>query len=226
MSRAAEVGEETGWFKVPRILKFVESEGVLELERITDLVKLRDLVYEGYPRLIRLMESAGRALAGVHGKLELPSPVTIPLVLDFHSDREDEVFVHGDFTADNVAWSEALNSLYVLDWSTAPLFKGIGNKATRYFDLVWFSFFLFVSAHRRIMGSRNGSALVKAFLAGYSQAGQRFDLGAFRRTARGMRRYLRVALDGHRYRSHGLRKWTAMVILGIAWLEWNRFVAD
>ena len=133
---AAELGDASGAFYVPRITRFDEPAGVIEFERLAGLKSLVELATDGRSETGDLFRRTGRALAVIHERLVLPEALKIPLPAEW-MDREPPVFLHGDFTVANVCLQEPTGRLVILDWSTAPLLGRMATFGPAYFDLSW-----------------------------------------------------------------------------------------
>ena len=95
---------------------------------------------------------------------------------------EDGVFLHGDFTADNVGFSARNNQLFIFDWSSAPLLGEQGNFGSRYFDLVWFTAFLFQTAPAHLFWHWPSEKMAGTFLQAYTAELGFFDSVAYARS--------------------------------------------
>jgi hypothetical protein len=173
------IGQESGRFSVPAVLGHEEEAGVLEFERVWGLRTLRELLEKRDPRLPGLMDQAASALVAIHDGLSLPQERKVPLGPEWTGPRD--VFLHGDFTADNVCICDDADELIIVDWSIArPLGRPDVTHGSIYFDILWFLFFLFraIPVHWR----GYAESLSDRFLQGYASASQEtvIDGGAFR----------------------------------------------
>jgi len=167
-TRAGEIGKESGLFYVPRVLDFDREKGVLELERLNGLVTLLQLARDKDTRLLELLGKAGRALAVVHEQLVLPENMKYGLPPEWMDSLDENVFIHGDFTIDNMCLHTPSDQLVILDWSTAPLLGRTPSFGSRYFDILWFASRIFDSApyHRALLGW-DAEGMAEAFVRGY-----------------------------------------------------------
>jgi len=151
---AAELGDASGAFYVPRITRFDEPAGVIEFERLAGLKSLVQLATDGRSETGDLFRRTGRALAVIHERLVLPEALKVPLPAEWMG-REPPVFLHGDLTAANVCLQEPTGRLVILDWSTAPFLGSVATFGAGYFDLVWFTSSLFIyAAYASMLGSK------------------------------------------------------------------------
>jgi tRNA A-37 threonylcarbamoyl transferase component Bud32 len=137
---AALVGSNSGLFRVPNILQFDEKSGTLDFERIRSLVTFSSFVSQNFAdsNVVELTARAGRALARIHLDLRLNDAMQHPLPNDWMTSLAENVFIHGDLTANNICVDESDMSLVVVDWSAAPM---VGRRATlgpRGFDVICF----------------------------------------------------------------------------------------
>jgi hypothetical protein len=163
------IGEATGFFRVPRVLKLDESFGEMSFEEISGLKPLRQLIVERDPEVSSFLWRAGRALAVVHEQLTLPGDATIPLPKEWMAPKEDNVYVHGDFAGLNLCASSQPGEVVIIDWSLAPYFRSPGTFGSRWFDIIWFVLYLHQGVAREALGHWNPRALAAAWLAGYQQ---------------------------------------------------------
>jgi len=179
-SAATLVARTSGLFSVPQIVKFDPHSGVLESERIQDLTTLRQMALTRDPQLYQTLLQAGACLAAVHASLKEDRVDLLPLPA-FLQPEDERVFLHGDFTVDNVAISPGRGQLFVYDWSTASMLGGHGNYGSRHFDLVWFTGYLFQIAPPKLFWRWNAEQMASCFLAGYQNHYSAFDSAAYAR---------------------------------------------
>ena len=171
---ALAVAESSGLFAVPRITHYDAEAGILESERITDLTTLGQMAAAGDASLHRNLKLAGASLAAVHAHLREESRIVLQLP-PLLQPAEECTFLHGDFTAANVGWSVSRQKLFIVDWSTAPMMGRQGNYGSRYFDLVWFTAFLFQVPSFLSFFRWNSEDMAGAFLAEYAAHYPGFD---------------------------------------------------
>jgi len=167
--KAAEIGKECGLFYVPKVVNFDAEAGIIEFEHLSGLITLFELAIRKDPRLFELLEKTGQALVAIHEKLVLPADMKINLP-DEWMDDADNVFIHGDFTGENVCFDKSANRLVILDWSAAPL---LGRRVTfgvRYFDIIWFAYYLFYCMPAKNITRWNACRMVDKFLDGYASS--------------------------------------------------------
>jgi hypothetical protein len=176
--RAAIIGQETGLFYVPEVIRFDPVTSTLETERIHHLQSLLDLVVQRDPQIDVLCRRAGQALANVHASLQLPDELT---KLPFPSSGEasiDNVVLHGDFNGANVCYDRRHDRLVIVDWSMAPGLPGIGTVGPRYLDIMWFVGFFFLQPWPSL-GWRPRRWQRSTIMGYASEAGSHFDAGQF-----------------------------------------------
>ena len=168
-SRAFEIGRDSGLFSVPKVVNVDAEAGVLEFERLTDLVTLLDLAVRKDKRLSGLLKKTGQALAAVHEKLVLPEAMKHELPPDWIAPAGENVFIHGDFACINVCFHEPSEELVLLDWSAAPSVGRTPTFGSRYFDILMFVSTLFHGAPWREALSWNAKEMAETFLRGYGE---------------------------------------------------------
>lgn len=165
--RGAEIGDQTGLFYVPRVLFFDPQEGVLEFEHLAGLHNLLALASRRDPRALDLAGRAGAALAAVHQRLVLPEESKVALAAEWMDPPGQNVFIHGDFTGDNVCYHEPTGRLVIVDWSGAPFMKRVPTFGSRFFDVMWFIVSLFYNRLERRVSRRAAMKLADSFLDAY-----------------------------------------------------------
>ena len=166
-SKAFEIGRDSGLFSVPKVVSFDDEAGVLEFERLSDLVTLLDLAVHNDQRLPGLLRQAGQALATVHQELVLPEEMKHELPPEWMAPSGENVFIHGDFACINVCFHEPTDELVLLDWSAAPLVGRIPTFGSRTFDILLFISSLFHGAPWRRAFNWNAKEMADIFLRGY-----------------------------------------------------------
>lgn len=168
---AEKIAQKTNLFRVPHILDFNQTQGIIKYEFIDGLQALRGIVSENSYQ--SAMNQVGKSLAAVHQSLTLPQEFAVPLPpeYDFINDRK-EVFLHGDFGIGNMFLNKNDNSLVILDWQAT---RKIGSRATygtRYFDLAWFIYNMFYrpSSRQRYKMNVPAEQMSRVFLESYFEA--------------------------------------------------------
>jgi len=178
------VGRKTGLFTVPRILAFDDARGEITFERL-QLENVRGLLSKGQQGP-ELLEGIGRALAAIHGGMNIPDGAAVQRDAGTDTNRQP-VPLHGDFGIRNVFWLPDARSLAIIDWSDADWTGFTGDLGPPEIDLAVFLISLF---HRRIFGPlplRRRHLLAQRFLAAYREsAPDGFDVAALRRITTGM----------------------------------------
>ena len=166
--RAHDLGDESGLFLTPKVIRFNVRDGELDFERLTGLRSLDDLWHEKDPRLGCFLVKAGRALSAVHAGMRLPPDLKLHLPGDWSESQVPTGFLHGDFTLANVFVQEPTERFVILDWSAAPILHYPVTFGPVCFDIHWFLFFLYQTVKHR----SGAAALAEAFWHGYeSRAG-------------------------------------------------------
>jgi hypothetical protein len=178
--RAFEIGRESGLFSVPRVTKFDAEAGVLEFERLSDLVTLLDLAIHEDQRLPGLLKTTGQALAVVHKELVLPEEMKHKLPAEWMAPAGENVFIHGDFACINVCFHEPSDALVILDWSAAPRVGRTPTFGSRFFDVLLFVSSIFHGVPWQKALSWNAKEMAGIFLRGYAEAAPEVELNNFK----------------------------------------------
>jgi hypothetical protein len=179
---AAQLGDASGAFYVPRILRFDPEAGVAEFERLHGLRTLAELAYHDYPSVENLFFRAGRALGVIHNRFVMPADMRLPLPAEWMVNGVQHVFLHGDYTTVNVCLHEPTGQLVILDWSSAPFLNSQATFGPAYFDLVSFVFSLFT--YTAFMGRKRLPlvAIADGFVSGYAtERGRAFERAEYGR---------------------------------------------
>ncbi|MHC4324840.1 MAG: hypothetical protein ACYSUX_11265, partial [Planctomycetota bacterium] len=168
-SAAFDIGKDCGLFYVPKVINFDAKTGVLEFERLNNLVKLIDMAARKDERLFELLKKAGQALSIIHEKLLLPGEMKHELPAEWMACPGDNVYIHGDFAGFNLCFDESAGRLVILDWSSAPLLGRNITYGSRFFDIIWLVIYIFYGAPRRCLFNWDAQGMSDAFLAGYAQ---------------------------------------------------------
>jgi len=165
--RAAHIGQNSGIFYVPRILRISEKDNIIDFEYIANLCTLQHLVVSGNPQLTDILIRTGEALAVIHKELILPGNMKKNLPDIWIRNEADNVFIHGDFTLHNVCFHKTTNSIVILDWSTARFIDAEATFGSRYFDIIWFIYHIFHFFPMSNILKWNADKMANAFLRGY-----------------------------------------------------------
>lgn len=227
-TRAAQaVAESSGLFAVPRITHYDEEAGVLESERITDLMTLGQMAAAGDASLHLNLKLAGASLAAVHAHLKEESRTVLELPPLLQPPAEC-AFLHGDFTAANVGLSVSRQKLFIVDWSTAPMMGRQGNYGSRYFDLVWFTAFLFQVPSFLSFFRWHSEDMAGAFLADYAAHYPDFDLQSYARLGFSLRPRMMSWWHGcerrHRKNWTYTRSMAAVIVRNLMAQRWRLFL--
>lgn len=175
------IGEQTGLFYVPEVIGFNEQESNIDFVYLDGLHTVQEVAISNGPQLINIFTRIGTALAAIHDNLVLSPEMKKNLPDEWMSSDEDNVFLHGDFTAHNICFHKASNRIVILDWSTADFLGGQHTYGSKYFDITWFIYFMFHFLPARYITRWNAKSMADAFLEGYTGDKQdRLDLSALR----------------------------------------------
>ena len=128
-----------GMFRVPRVLAADAALGMIEFERLYDVVPLRERL-TSQDEAIRLLPIAAKTLAAIHAHVTLPASLQVALPLPWGAvTRQTCVCIHGDYTVSNLMVDRQTDDLIVTDWATSDhRCHGRGTIGPRHFDVVWF----------------------------------------------------------------------------------------
>jgi len=177
---AGEIGKDSGLFYVPKVLNFDQDRGVLDFERLSDLVTLLQLAIDKDARLLEFSEKAGQALAVIHDQLVLPDEMKHELKPEWMDQPDKNVFIHGDFACINVCLHQPTGQLVILDWSAAPVIGRTPTFGSRYFDILWFVSCAFRGAPGTRILTWNAEGIADAFLKGYVKHSSAQNLARFK----------------------------------------------
>lgn len=162
---ALQIGRQSGLFRVPEIIDYDAIKGKVVFERITDIHGVRHAVSHG-EKYGEILERIGIALAEIHKKLELPEDMVDNLPEEFCF-TGNEVFLHGDFSVDNICVSDKNHAIIILDWQMTKMHGGKATYGTRYFDIVWFINNLFTKPFHKYLSGPSVRRAAEKFLSGY-----------------------------------------------------------
>lgn len=165
-----------GLFYVPLILRQEPATGIVESEKITGLLSLRDRFATGLDCL-DLLERTGRTLAYIHKYLWLPEASHVRVSSDWDCANGDSVCLHGDFNINNVCSQPQTDRLVILDWASVGVISRGKTVGSRYLDTGKFLRSLLCQQRYPLDAIRNFNKRAKAFLKGYqSEMGPGFNL--------------------------------------------------
>lgn len=216
--QARLIGDETGLFYVPEIISFDEQAGVLDFERIADLRPINDLFETNDPRLGDLLETAGRSLAAVHARLKLDKEMTHALPPEWRGPDDGSVYFHGDLSGWNVCYLDDSSRLAIVDWSASPMLGRLPTFGTRYVDLTWFTWGMFVGLRWKSRKTWKSPIMAEAFLRGYvAESGRRLDDHLYDYYSEPIRRWYRKNALARTKRSAWFKRGAHFLF------EWQRF---
>jgi hypothetical protein len=165
MRTAYRIGKTSRLFRVPEVLAHDEAKGQVTLEWIAEMQPVRRSIL-GAAQRGPLMERMGRVLATIHRELSLPAEMLVPLPPEFALPGT-EVFLHGDFSANNVHLERRHSEIVVLDWQMTSMHGGAATHGSRYFDLIWFVNCLLWTPSARYLLGDPVAPLIRPFLESY-----------------------------------------------------------
>lgn len=140
--KAALMGVEAGFFYVPEILKYSRDEGKIIFERITEFISLREIIINNHKYnhdLDKIIEQLGISLYHIHriSNMNVFKSNILPIEL---LNEFPFVFLHGDFTIDNIAFSKIkAPDIVIFDWASSDYVGGNAVFGPALFDLAWFA---------------------------------------------------------------------------------------
>jgi hypothetical protein len=134
--RAFEIGKSSGLFRVPRVLDYDDSKGIIVLERLKNITKLGPVLCSGAGGR-KIVETIADSLSIIHSNLCLPDEMRVPLPEEL-SFPGDDVYLHGDFSIKNVFVTTDRPGIAILDWQTTWVHEANATYGTRYFDVMFF----------------------------------------------------------------------------------------
>ena len=138
VTRAAhELSLSTDLYYTPRVIGYSIADQLLCLERLADLVPLRDLLADDRV-LYWVLSRVARALAFLHARLQIPADQRVPVPAGWMMGETHPVTLHGDFNLINITWQSSSNRLVILDWSSAPALGFIATVGPRELDIAHF----------------------------------------------------------------------------------------
>jgi hypothetical protein len=216
MVRAREIGEQTGLFYVPEVIDYDEAAGLIVMENIPGIVGVRNARL-AIPARCQLFARIGEGLSEVHRRLTLPASMRVMLPEKFCD--SDEIFMHGDFSGENVCVSvDDVRMPVVLDWHTTALCGGRATVGSRHFDQSLFIANIFKRPLIGLPGLNEARDLVEAFLGGYALRAQgEFDYVKF---VAYHRRFFETRTLDRRSEMH----WAKRVLLARGHRLWRRVI--
>lgn len=180
MSRAAYEfsGSEAGFY-CPKLHSFDKESGEMTFELLVNCKNLRAVFIEkaGFfsskkdrDKLQEIFKRVGKSLYYIHSKLFQQKDLekhSLPFQYVENQEINDLVFIHGDFTLNNVMYDESLDKIYFIDWSSSPFFEQPANFGSRFWDLSFFissTFYFSFSTLSKIVFRKK---LIDNFLSGY-----------------------------------------------------------
>jgi hypothetical protein len=153
-------------FRVANPAEFNKTEGRIGFDYINGLVPIKFALCLPDER-DRICAVAAEALATIHCLSDnyVDERVLLPEVIGFTNG--ESCFIHGDFNQQNVCWSPSEETLVILDWSLAPIFRSRATHGTPYFDLGWFIYNIFSQSLFRFPSISEPGICSRVFLLAY-----------------------------------------------------------
>ena len=183
MSAAAyELSKETKLFKVAAIKNHDISQRKITYEFIPEQISFRKYYNakarfgfskKDYIETEKQFNKIGKSLFAIHSNSSFFEPVPkrkFPSSFLSKStiNTDDYVYIHGDFTMNNVLISPQQNDqLYIIDWNVSPIFDFSANYAPRFWDLSFFISSLFFLSPGTFWAYKPRKKLALAFINGY-----------------------------------------------------------
>ncbi len=218
LEKAYAIGNETGIFRVPRLLEVDANSGYLRMERIPGL---RGLRRAGLNRAeyFSIVQQAGVALAEIHQRLWLHEGFRYLLPSGLGSGGPN-AFIHGDYSVENVAVAPGprFPELVLIDWQSSPRLGGVATYGPAFFDIAWFVGNLFRKPIYRYFIDPHAEQTAQMFLSAYSEV-SKINLAEF---GLYLERLLRFRLD--KFESI-LPAWKSM-LLTQGFTKWGAFARN
>lgn len=180
MSRAAyEISGSTAGFYCPKLHSIDQENGEMTFELLINCKNLRQIFIKkaGFisntkdlQKLEEIFRRVGKALYQVHSKLVQKSDLekqALPSQFIDNQNIKDLVFIHGDFTLNNVMYNESLDKIYFIDWSSSPVFEQPANFGPRFWDISFFISSTFYFSFSTFFKISFRKKLIENFLSGY-----------------------------------------------------------
>jgi hypothetical protein len=143
-ARAYTVSRKHENFRVPKVLSFDASHGILETELIPDISPLKSLL-DKKVALTELLEKTAEAISIIHEEVTLEKNEIFYLPKKFMDNGCLNAAIHGDFTLRNVQYDVTKRIPVLIDWSFCPKYLLRANYGSRFFDLAFMVNSIFVS---------------------------------------------------------------------------------
>ena len=223
-ARAQELGEESGLFLTPKVIRFDAGDGEFEMVRLSGLRSLDQLLDDSDPRLPSAVGKAGCALAAVHAGLRLPADLRRELPGDWNASRVPTACLHGDFTLANVFLQEPTERLVILDWASAPTLEELVTVGPVWFDIHWFLYYLYQSMPLRPGQRARAAELAEVFCEGYLS---RDEIGVTAQVIESERNRITPFLQALVFKRTGGKPWHKkgpfLLKQLLAYSRWRRF---
>jgi hypothetical protein len=237
MSTAAyKISIKTGLFVSPIIKKVLPEENIIEFELLRDFIPVRVVFikngkfgasYEQLGFLKKLFYRIGKCVYQIHTESQIFKEIpkrTFPK--GFFSDRfkDTPVFLHGDFTLNNLLYKMQTDEIVIIDWNTSPIFPFSANYGPRYWDLSFFISSLFYSSFSTFFSYGLRKKLALEFLNGYSSENEHNSKALFKELQQFMKSYNYYKLYRQHYKSN--LSFSRRVLVSHTKVKLNRFLED
>lgn len=166
-NKAYEVSKNYDNFRVPKVLSFDRSLGILEMELISGISPLKPLLYDKFT-LVSLLERTAGAIFIIHEKLALNKEEIFYLPNQFMDNSCVNTAIHGDFTLRNVQFDVNRKIPIFIDWSFCPKYHVLANYGSRFFDLAFMANSIFSSPpYSYITCNKERNVIALSFIESY-----------------------------------------------------------
>lgn len=162
---AHEASRSSGLLRVPSLVH--STEFVMVTSAIVDSRRLRDVLAGGGEQQ-ELVRRAARALAEIHAWS--PQGLGGTCLPQRGGPSAREVFIHGDYTLDNILVTTTPTTLWVVDWSTPPWLGSWATTGDARWDVAMFAMNLFLQRPGDPRWLATSTSIAKQFVREYSAA--------------------------------------------------------
>ncbi len=166
--QAFNIFNKSDFFCVPKILDYDQEKGRIVFERIENVLKVgrfQNLSIYGIDTTAKI----ATGLANIHMNFNLPENLIEPLPKELADYDSQQVFIHGDFTGNNILFSPNDNKLYIIDWMMTKSHEGMATYGTAFWDIAWFLNFQFYSIINLDYFNRKIEQEALTFIISYSK---------------------------------------------------------
>ena len=117
--------------------------GKIIFERIKNVTHVGQ--FENFNNNIQFAKRIGQCLAIIHSNYKLSDNLVDSLPNDLANINSKQVFIHGDFTGNNILFHQHNDKLFIIDWMMTKIHEEKATFGTVYFDIAWFLNFQYFS---------------------------------------------------------------------------------